>query len=321
MLDPVAVRSYLGSLGQQGGGAGQGAGGVAAMLANLRQRLYGPQALQGIGQAQGANPAAGMPNGVPPRLQALAQQDPAAAQARYAQFQAGQLEIPTMSLGRIPGQQNQTQIQSFPMPPARRGVAQQNPQGQSVAGVPSGDGPFGPAPPGATWVPDPNMADTGGGMFRNAEGQPVDFQGRPLPGFGGGPAASGPFSGQPLPVARPTFQPGGGLMAPAEPSPGPAFSDELPPALATYPAANQGPAYGADGIMGQLPGAGARVKPTGPGGPSPTVLGADQFRGPNARRIVNARQGIFNNVQQALRKPPPQQPQQRPATGGGKVGR
>jgi hypothetical protein len=353
MIDPVAVRSYLGSLGQQGGG-GQGAGGVAAMLANLRQRLYGQQAGQqqgqiadyvrnlpgGAGQPPGANPAAGMPNGVPPRLQALAAQDPAAAQARFAQFQAGQL----------PGQQGQPQIQSFPMPPAGRPMRQGGAVDVRGSGGPSGSpgsGPFGPPPPGATWRPDPSTADTGGGMFVNAQGQPVDHQGRVvadvLAGRGGpgtdiGFQPSGPFLSEPLPYDAavlnadqatlngltgfpgagggpgPQFQSGGGLMAPAQmpptgrqrPAQGVAQGAGGPSSATPQPS---GPSYGDDGVMAQMPG--NRAKPTAPAGPaaSPAVLGTQEFQGPNARRINAARQGIFNNVRQALR---------RPVAGGGK---
>jgi hypothetical protein len=302
MLDPVAVRSYLGSLGQQQGGAAQG-GGVQAMLANLRQRLYGQQAgQQGAGQGQqGANPAAGMPNGVPPRLQALAAQDPAAAQARFAQFQAGQL----------PGQQGQPTLQGPQMPTAmprpvrpmggRQGVAQ-NPQAQAGVGVPTGDmgGPgsdigFQPSGP---FLSEPLPYDA---AVLNADQATLNG----LTGFPG--AGDGP---------GPQFQSGGGLMAPAQMPP--AVRQRLAQGVAqgaAGPSASlsqtAGPAYGDDGVMAQMPG--NRAKPTAPAGPpaSPAVLGTQEFQGPNARRINAARQGIFNNVRQALR---------RPAATGGKAG-
>lgn len=74
-----------------------------------------------------------------------------------------------------------------------------------------------PVPPGATWKPDPSMADTGGGMFVGPDGQPVGYDGRPVGSFGDGAgplpgggvdsnafaANGGTPSGAPLPQAQP----------------------------------------------------------------------------------------------------------------------
>lgn len=77
--------------------------------------VVGPNTMGG-----GLNPQAQAPgapgNGLPPRLQALAAQNPQAAQARFAQFKAGQL----------PGQQGmqpqgKTPVQEAPFPQGSRG--------------------------------------------------------------------------------------------------------------------------------------------------------------------------------------------------------
>lgn len=87
------------------------------------------------------NPAAGMPNAVPPRLQAMAAKDPAAAQARYAQFQAGQL----------PGQVPQAMTKPLQRPPAGVtdiALAHELPVALPPAGPISQMPPAGSSPPG-----------------------------------------------------------------------------------------------------------------------------------------------------------------------------
>lgn len=106
---------------------------------------------------------------------------------------------------------------------ANVGAELQNVNGGGLQGGPRGG--VGPAPPGATWRADPSMADTGGGMWVGASGQPVDWQGRSVEEVlrtGGGPgpfAAQTPASAQTLPATmttappnlKPTFQ---GAMTP-----------------------------------------------------------------------------------------------------------
>lgn len=164
--------------------------------------------------APAASPAAGMPNGVPPRLQALAAKDPAAAQARYAQFQAGQL----------PGQQQPAPemptLQGPPMPmprPVRQGMAQ--------AGAAMGaQGPGGPMqrgggimPLGANLPPGVLQAlqsgNFGGMPGQGFPGGPQAFQELPahLQGFQGSPPQAQGMGG---PGSDMGFQSGGGFMAP-----------------------------------------------------------------------------------------------------------
>ena len=288
----MAIRSYLASMGQAGGGQG---GNMQTMLGNLRQQLYGPQALQqlgggpaGGGAMQPQQPGLGA-NGLPPRLQALAARDPAAAQARFAQFQAGQL--PGQQGGTASGLQG-TEQGSSPGAAGNVGDALQAANGGGLqAGRPM-QGPgyvgmeFGPQDPNF-WTPE-RMANAQpmpmptvdlGAPGGSRQGQINDFirsqVGLPNPGSAGATASTLPttMTAAPPQNLKPTFQGAAGpeVRQPANPS-------------TTAPAV------------------GAALKPAA-AGVNPAALGTADFKGPNAGRLTAARQGIYNNVRQALRRP------------------
>lgn len=310
MLDPVAVRSYLGSLGQQGGG--QGGGGVQARLANLRQRLYGQQALQGGGmnQTPGINPGLNKPDAGQPDMGGKPTLSGPMAQTPGINPGAQAPGKPAWQVMREAGQQ------PLGSAAANRAAAAKLPGGQPFGGVEQSYGavqgpPMGRVPQGLRDVLQANAGQLGGLPDQGfPAGGPTGgtFGELPLqqPGGLGGPGSDIGYQvtaggdGNVNPGSY-SFQSGGGLMG--FPGNG-GFGD----------GAGQPQLQSGGGL--QAPPADPAVKPPAPGRPaSPAVLGADQFRGPNRQRIVNARQGIFNNVQQALRKPP-----QRPMAGGGKVG-
>jgi hypothetical protein len=126
----------------------------------------------------------------------------------------------------------------------------QRPQGSGGVG-PAGQGrggpgrPLGPRPPGATWRPDPSMADTGGGLWVGPDGRPVDWRGQPLPTFGGGPLpawATGPHPAAPaVPASMPPGggqgqSPGGGAPPPRwNPSWGMTQPEQQPDGTWVYP--------------------------------------------------------------------------------------
>jgi len=284
MLDPVAVRSYLGSLGQQQGG-GQGGGGIQAMLANLRQRLYGQQALQGGGLGGGQ---------VSPEQQAQVGQYLRSSGVLQGPETPQQPNRPAWQVLRDAGMQGQGSAA------ANRAAAGALPAAQPQIGggrFPGGvaDLPAAYNQPGVRGALQQMQSEGGAAMgesgpIENVGGGMRGIQGMQRPTSGGGGAA---LSGAiPETNGGLQFQSGGGLTAPnAGFQPGPAVN-ELP--------LNQGQAVPMVG------------KPA-----TPVALGAAQFQGPNARRIVNARQGIFNNVQQALRRPRQAAPA---AATGSKVG-
>jgi hypothetical protein len=336
MLDPVAVRSYLSSLGQQQGGAAQG-GGVQAMLANLRQRLYG-QAQGGMNQTPGINPnAGGGPFGKP--TMETGGSDPA-----WTQTPGINPGMPNKPDTRPPVMDGKPTLAGPPMAQTP-GINPNADGGQFMPNKPTMRPPAGPifqAEPGQPQKPawqqlrEAGMQGTGSAAGNRAAasgigGQPqiasvpmpqagrpmrqggvMDIQGAGIGNSGGFPAGGADMGG---PGSDMGFQSGGGFMAgdgagqPQFQSGGPFMSEPLP-------MGDGGPAPGLQfqsggGLMAP-PAPGATKPPITAGPPaSPAVLGTQQFQGPNARRINAARQGIFNNVRQALR---------RPVAGGGKVG-
>lgn len=159
---PGAASGVAAQMSRYGVGAGPQAAGlppgaapnIQEALQNMRHQLSFPpgQAPQGATGALGPNtmggglnPQAQGPgapgNGLPPRLQALAAQNPQAAQARFSQFKAGQL----------PGQQGmqpqgKPPVQATPFPAPQGGRGGTPPiyaggQGQ-LGGRPSQEGPI-----------------------------------------------------------------------------------------------------------------------------------------------------------------------------------
>lgn len=320
-MDPAAVRTYLSSLGQQGGGQG-GGGNVQAMLANLRQRLYGPQALQGLQTLQQGGGAA---TDGRPAWQQLADagiQGTGSAAGNRAALEALQGGQPTVGGGRfaVPMTSPNEPVKdpaSVLAGTDRRSPGTRDPGiGQGAPFIPADDTP---------WTRDPGFQQVaqqaeqriaqarGGSPFapyldnfrQNTAGmspQEIQFQMAGTPAPGGSYGADGVMRELPATLPMPDGQPqamnGGGLQAPPPPVP-----PGLKPALQGAQSPSPAPAPPA----------------TGAANVSAAMLGADQFQGPNARRIMNARAGIFNNVRQALRAPRYAVPAAGGA-GGGKVG-
>lgn len=259
----MAIRSYLASLSGQGDPGGQGGvtggpGGVQTMLANLRNQLYGPQALQAVG----GTPAAGKPAWQQLREAGIGGQgSPAANRAALAGLQGGG------PIGTGPGIQTmEARLTPDQVPQVVR---------DAMAG---------------------RQNVTGGGLMAPT-GTAVD------PGFVGtnvNPQATMDYwtpermaSAQPM---SSVYDPQGGGAQAAQPLPATMTAPVLP-------TAKPGAAGGTQGATGPTA---TPIKPSmtaaGPSA-SPAVLGTQEFRGPNARRITQARSSIYNNVRNALRKP------------------
>lgn len=311
-MDPVAVRSYLSSIGQGGGGGQGGHGGIQALLANLRQQLYGQQALQ-QGVAQQAKPAWQQLRdaGIPGTGSAAGNRAMAGALGRMNPYGGGESSM---------------ELQPLPMPIDPNTAAL--PANQVFRGIEGDPNTYTRQPDGSMfgsmigrvdgggYGPDLNNPLAGGARPRNPaaeleiltgggltpeqtirhtglEGRPFNPSGPPTTPRGLTPAqhiGGGPF---PADVAVPAANPG---AANAPLAAGPSAAAAKPPGApapqtsAVLPAA-QPPA--AQPVA---------TKPAAAGPPPPpAALGADGFKGPNANRLVSARRQIYNNVRNALR--------------------
>lgn len=151
---------------------------------------------------------------------------------------------------------------------------------------PPGGGPFVGMPQGGS---DPAARGFQAGTLPlpSAAGQPMPLK------PGGVPAMSAPM----VPEAAPR----GGLRAPL-----PAPRAASAAGVAGPQAAGKPSPAGAQSRTGTVGAAAQAPKP------SPAALGTDGFKGPNARRLQDARAGIYENVRTALARPRP---------GGGAGGR
>lgn len=259
---------------------------LPAHLQGLQRQM--PQ-FQGGGGLQAPNPAAaaGMPGGLPPRLQALAQKDPAAAQARYQQFLGGQLQ----------GQE------------AKPGSPMNGDPGVSMG--PPGSLSFPAASQGQPQ--NPNMA-SGGGYAASRLGTPqspgLDVVSRQLQRLGGAQNMGGPGSdvgfqpaadGATLEYAAqrgapPQFQSGGGLQAPGDmkpqiqkPTEPPVFDEGKPTLTPPLIPPQQKPAGGPGGVYAPS----GRGKPMMPASGQTGTIGATKGGGP------------FDIIDQQMRKAVP----------------
>jgi hypothetical protein len=211
------------------------------------------QGLRGEVAGTGAKPvapqaaSAGMPNGLPPRLQALAGRDPMAAAARFADFQAGRLPAqvagsvakPGLPVGPEAGVSQGAKPLARPggpvpmnggglqapgaganptaaanlldrIPPAvrERIAAMVGGGGPAIGGAIPQGGPGGSVNFGPPMSPFAAVGNQGGGAMPGAPGA-VD-----LPGMGArGAIPGGGFTPGGLPAgAPPNFGPGGGLI-------------------------------------------------------------------------------------------------------------
>lgn len=323
MIDPVAIRSYLASQSQGGLGGGGGRGGIQTMLANLRQQLYGPQALQQGGggpgvatqQFQGRDlTTQGGQQGIVGRGGNFQAFGPAAlrqlqgSQSGQPGFEGTEWMQPDQMLGLRPALQS------------ANGGGLQAPTGTAVD------------PEGGLMNVPPEEAARIQRQMEDLRARGVDIYGNPVRDiqWGGGTNPNAPTTPQTArPMPFPTYDPNntqgnnqgppvGFDLTTAQPLPATMTAPVLPPAQASGGVAGAvGPALqGAQKPGASVPTqvaaanvsqAAQQAKPTrtaaAPPAVNPAVLGAQDFRGPNARRIVQARSGIYNNVRQALRKP------------------